>query len=79
MEFFLAYDLCLVDNALRVRETTLEQKRYYIEQILKPYLEGMLVGVIASRPSLIGRAICLRVEQNAARPTLPHIRTLSLS
>lgn len=35
MEFSLACDIYLKDNAPRVRETTLEQKRYYIEQILK--------------------------------------------
>lgn len=36
MEFSLACDLYLADNAPRVRETTLEQKCYYIDQILNP-------------------------------------------
>lgn len=49
MEFSLACDIYLKDNAPRVRETTLEQKRYYIEQILKPYFEGMLVGDIDAK------------------------------
>lgn len=49
MEFSLACDLYLADNVPRVRETTLEQKRYYIEQILKPYFEGVLVGDINAK------------------------------
>lgn len=49
MEFSLACDIYLKDNAPRVRETTLEQKRYYIEQILKPYFQGMLVGDIDAK------------------------------
>jgi len=49
MEFSLACDLYLADNAPRVRETTLEQKHYYIDQILKPYFEGMLAGDIDAK------------------------------
>lgn len=36
MEFPLACDVYLTVNASRVRDTTLEQKRYYTERVLKP-------------------------------------------
>ena len=42
MEFSLACDLYLADNAPRVRKTTLEQ-------ILKPYFQDMLVGDIDAK------------------------------
>lgn len=46
MEFSLARDVYLTDNAPRVRDTTLEQKRCYIKHILKPYFKDMLIGEI---------------------------------
>ena len=49
MEFGFACDLYLQDTEPRVRETTLEQKRYYIESTLKPYFQGMLVGDIDAK------------------------------
>lgn len=44
MEFSLACNIYLSDIAPRVRDTTLEQKRYYTERILKPYFNNMLIG-----------------------------------
>lgn len=69
MEFSLACDIYLKDNAPRVRETTLEQKRYYIEQILKPYFEGMLVGDIDAK-AVIDWENHLLEESHETRHTL---------
>lgn len=49
MEFSLACDVYLVDNAPRLRDTTLEQKRYYIEHVLKPYFKDMLIDEIDAK------------------------------
>ena len=49
MEFSLACDIYLTDNAPRVRDTTPEQKRYHIERILKPYFKDMLIGEIDAK------------------------------
>lgn len=49
MEFSFACDFYLADKAPRVRETTLEQKRYYIDQILNPYFQSMLVDDIDAK------------------------------
>lgn len=49
MEFSLACDVYPADNAPRVRDTTLEQKRYYIKHILKPYFKDRLIGEIDAK------------------------------
>lgn len=48
-EFGFACDLYLQDTEPRGRETTLEQKRYYIESTLKPYFQGLLIGDIDAK------------------------------
>lgn len=49
MSFDAACEAYMADNAPRLRETTLAQKRYCIEGMLKPYFGGMLVGDIDAR------------------------------
>lgn len=52
MEPSLACDVYLADNAPRVRNTTLEQKHYYIDQMLKPYFKDMLIGEMDERATV---------------------------
>ncbi len=77
MEFSLACDVYLTDNAPRVRDTTLEQKRYYIERVLKPYFNDMLIGEIDAKAIIDWETTCWRAEPDAARPTPPPISTPS--
>lgn len=77
MEFSLACDIYLKDNAPRVRETTLEQKRYYIEQILKPYFEGMLVGDIDAKAVIVWENHLLESRTRRGTPyTATYLNTL---
>lgn len=49
MEFEFACDIYLYDIEPRVRETTLEQKRYCIESTLKPYFQSAPAGDIDAK------------------------------
>lgn len=49
MEFSLACDIYLTDNAPRIRDRTLEQKHYCIDRVLKPYFKGMIIGEIDAK------------------------------
>ena len=49
MEFEFACDIYLYDIEPRVRETTLEQKRYCTESTLKPYFQSAPAGDIDAK------------------------------
>ena len=71
VEFSLACDIYLKDNATRVRETTLEQKRYYIEQLLKPCFEGVLIGDIDAKTVIDWENHLLESRMKRGAPTQP--------
>ncbi|WP_165253088.1 N-terminal phage integrase SAM-like domain-containing protein [Adlercreutzia sp. ZJ304] len=77
MEFSLACDVYLADNATRVRDTTLEQKRYYIDKILKPYFDGMLIGEIDAKTVIDWKNHLLESRTRHGKPyTATYLNTL---
>ena len=68
MTFDTACDVYMADNAPRLRETTLAQKRYCIEGMLKPYFGGMLVGDIDARSVIAWENELLECRTSKGKP-----------
>ena len=68
MTFDAACDVYMADNAPRLRETTLAQKRYCIEGMLKPYFGGMLVGDIDARSVIAWENELLECRTSKGKP-----------